>query len=80
MKSITRGLLAATAIALVAACNRPNLRSTGGGYTPDGSAAPLAAPASGEGARPAGIDVPPPAPEPASGPQSSAPAGTATPR
>ena len=79
MKTVTRGLLAATAVGLVAACNQPNLRSTGGGYAPDSSAAPLAAPAA-EAAGPAGMEVPPPAPGLEAGLQSTPTAGTATPR
>ena len=46
MTTVLRGILAVAALAAVAACNRPNLESTGGGYPPDASGAPASAPAS----------------------------------
>jgi len=45
MTAVAARILVVGAIALAAACSRPNLESTGGGYAPDTSAAPVAAPA-----------------------------------
>jgi hypothetical protein len=40
-------MLAVSAIALTAACTRPNLQSTGGGYAPDTTSAQVTASARG---------------------------------